>query len=215
MKAWPWDKERTRNGASYLGYEVEEREIPYGIQLVVHDKGSGKACNVNFYNSGKRLPQGDPALLKKLEEELVKLDQQAKITIDLLPYGVTILNSEPTSADLIAAIRECFTRLERLSREKSGVDIKEKPGAQVLETVAQKENLCIENVAPEVTKGFRNHFGKLLSTFYSCFRNPIQHAHTAEMERWLTKEELKLLLAAVVLLEALFKKYVVGSECNE
>ncbi|WP_172962071.1 HPF/RaiA family ribosome-associated protein, partial [Thermus scotoductus] len=151
MKAWPWDKERTRNGASYLGYEVEEREIPYGIQLVVHDKGSGKACNVNFYNSGKRLPQGDPALLKKLEEELVKLDQQAKITIDLLPYGVTILNSEPTSADLIAAIRECFTRLERLSREKSGVDIKEKPGAQVLETVAQKENLCIENVAPEVT----------------------------------------------------------------
>ncbi len=199
-------KEDLKAAAEYLGFVATENIIQDGVQVIIKDENKSRKCNVNFYNTGKRLPQGNKELLQELVDTMHFLKEQSRIEVNLLEYGVV------PNGDYMGAIRDSFGRLESLAREKVGTEKPGKQGAQLLEYVASPDYIRVQHVHPDVIKGFRNNFGKLLASFYSCFRNPLQHAGQSDISKWLTNEDLKLLLATGLLLESLFKRYVLGRD---
>jgi hypothetical protein len=200
MGVGSWEKEKVRLIAKHLGFKVEEKVIQRGTQIVVCDEG--KKFNINFYDTGRQLEQGDPELLKRFRDEYDRINSNSVITIDLLQYGFADVAS---LSDLLSAIREVFTQLETVAKKNSDTN---KHGAQLLEAAAQEDRILnLEGVSNGIFNVFKKHFGRLLSSFYSCFRNPIQHNDASEIEKWLTREELELLLAATILFKRLLEKY--------
>jgi hypothetical protein len=200
MGVGSWEKEKVRLIAKRLGFKVEEKVIQRGTQIVVCDEG--KKFNINFYDTGRQLEQGDPELLKRFRDEYDRINSNSVITIDLLQYGFADVAS---LSDLLSAVREVFTQLETVAKKNSDTN---KHGAQLLEAAAQEDRILnLEGVSNGIFNVFKKHFGRLLSSFYSCFRNPIQHNDASEIEKWLTREELELLLAATILFKRLLEKY--------
>jgi hypothetical protein len=200
MGVGSWEKEKVKLIAKRLGFKVEEKVIQRGIQIVVCDEG--KKFNINFYDTGRQLEQGDPELLKRFRDEYDRINSNSLITIDLLQYGFADVAS---LSDLLSAVREVFTQLETVAKKNSNAN---KHGAQLLEAAAQEDRILnLEGVSDGIFNVFKKHFGRLLSSFYSCFRNPIQHNDASEIEKWLTREELELLLAATILFKRLLEKY--------
>jgi len=200
MGVGSWEKEKVRLIAKHLGFKVEEKVIQRGTQIVVCDEG--KKFNINFYDTGRQLEQGDPELLKRFRDEYDRINSNSVITIDLLQYGFADVAS---LSDLLSAVREVFTQLETVAKKNSDTN---KHGAQLLEAAAQEDRILnLEGVSNGIFNVFKKHFGRLLSSFYSCFRNPIQHNDASEIEKWLTREELELLLAATILFKRLLEKY--------
>jgi hypothetical protein len=201
MGVGSWEKEKVKLIAKRLGFKVEEKVIQRGTQIVVCDEG--KKFNINFYNTGRQLEQGDPELLKKFRDEYDRINSNSVITIDLLQYGFADVAS---LSDLLSAVREVFTQLETVAKKKNSDT--NKHGAQLLEAVAQEDRILnLGGVSNGIFNVFKKHFGRSLSSFYSCFRNPIQHNDASEIEKWLTREELELLLAATILFKRLLEKY--------
>lgn len=200
MGVGSWEKEKVRLIAKRLGFKVEEKVIQRGTQIVVCDEG--KKFNINFYDTGRQLEQGDPELLKRFRDEYDRINSNSVITIDLLQYGFADVAS---LSDLLSAVREVFTQLETVAKKNSDTN---KHGAQLLEAAAQEDRILnLEGVSNGIFNVFKKHFGRVLSSFYSCFRNPIQHNDASEIEKWLTREELELLLAATILFKRLLEKY--------
>jgi hypothetical protein len=200
MGVGSWEKEKVKLIAKRLGFKVEEKVIQRGTQIVVCDEG--KKFNINFYDTGRQLEQGDPELLKRFRDEYDRINSNSVITIDLLQYGFADVAS---LSDLLSAVREVFTQLETVAKKNSDTN---KHGAQLLEAAAQEDRILnLEGVSNGIFNVFKKHFGRLLSSFYSCFRNPIQHNDASEIEKWLTREELELLLAATILFKRLLEKY--------
>ncbi len=201
MGVGSWEKEKVKLIAKRLGFKVEEKVIQRGTQIVVCDEG--KKFNINFYDTGRQVEQGNPELLKRFRDEYDRINSNSVITIDLLQYGFADVAS---LSDLLSAIREVFTQLETVAKKKNGST--NKHGAQLLEAAAQEDRILnLEGVSNGVFSAFKKHFGRSLSSFYSCFRNPIQHNDASEIEKWLTREELELLLAATILFKRLLEKY--------
>jgi len=200
MGVGSWEKEKVKLIAKRLGFKVEEKVIQKGTQIVVCDEG--KKFNINFYNTGRQLEQGDPELLKRFRDEYDRIKSNSVITIDLLQYGFADVAS---LSDLLSAVREVFTQLETVAKKSNNTN---KHGAQLLEAAAQEDRILnLGGVSDGIFNVFKKHFGRLLSSFYSCFRNPIQHNDASEIEKWLTREELELLLAATILFKRLLEKY--------
>ena len=205
MGVGSWEKEKVKLVAKRLGFDVKEKAIQKGTQLVVY--GEGKRFNINFYETGKQLEQGDPDLLEKFRDEYNRVGSSSIVTIDLLQYGFTLNDSSPLN-EFLGAVREAFTQLETTAKKRASQNERAKHGAQLLEAVAQEERiLTLKEVSDGVFSGFKKNFGRLLSSFYSCFRNPIQHNDVLEVEKWLDKEELKLLLIAAILFKHLLEKH--------
>ena len=201
MGVGSWEREKVKLIAKRLGFKVEEKVIQRGTQIVVY--GEGEKFNINFYNSGRQLEQGDPELLKRFRDEYDRIKSNSVITIDLLQYEFADVAS---LSDLLSAVREVFTQLETVAKKKNSDT--NKHGAQLLEAVAQEDRILnLGGVSDGIFNVFKKHFGRLLSSFYSCFRNPIQHNDASEIEKWLTREELELLLAATILFKRLLEKY--------
>jgi hypothetical protein len=200
MGVGSWEKEKVKLIAKRLGFKVEEKVIQRGTQIVVCDEG--KKFNINFYDTGRQLEQGDPELLERFRDEYDRINSNSVITIDLLQYGFADVAS---LSDLLSAVREVFTQLETVAKKNSDTN---KHGAQLLEAAAQEDRILnLGGVSNGIFNVFKKHFGRLLSSFYSCFRNPIQHNDASEIEKWLTREELELLLAATILFKRLLEKY--------
>ncbi len=201
MGVGSWEKEKVKLIAKRLGFKIEEKVIQRGTQIVVYDEG--KKFNINFYDTGRQLEQGDPELLKRFRDEYDRINSNSVITIDLLQYGFADVAS---LSDLLSAVREVFTQLETVAKKKNSDT--NKHGAQLLEAVAQEDRILnLGGVSNGIFNVFKKHFGRSLSSFYSCFRNPIQHNDASEIEKWLTREELELLLAATILFKRLLEKY--------
>ena len=200
MGVGSWEREKVKLIAKRLGFKVEEKVIQRGTQIVVY--GEGEKFNINFYNSGRQLGQGDPELLKRFRDEYDRIKSNSVITIDLLQYGFANVAS---LSDLLSAVREVFTQLETIAKKNNNTN---KHGAQLLEAAAQEDRILnLGGVSDGIFNVFKKHFGRLLSSFYSCFRNPVQHNDASEIEKWLTREELELLLAATILFKRLLEKY--------
>ncbi len=192
------------------GYEVRVRDIQNGTQIKVAPKKGVKASNINVYESGKCLVQGEKEIGNYFLEKIKKIDELYGKPIDLsirLTYEVK--ESMGETEDVVSLLRKASAILEE--RVKAYLHL-ERVGDfdQVRVRIDDHLTTFFEDMSPSslnlnktTIDNLKKGLAHLVAGSYKFIRNVVQHGDSQLTAFHINDSGMKLLILLDFLLDLL------------